>query len=77
MKTKHYLLYSDNRGIVDALFDALKTEFKNDIKRIINENFKKEIYIEQNNIMYVYTWYRDLRGRHFGIGEFEAVFSKK
>ena len=74
MKTKHYLLYSGNRGNVDALFGALKIEFRNDIKRIINENFKKEIYIEQNDIMYVYTWYRDLRGRHFKTGEFEAVY---
>lgn len=74
MKTKHYLLYSGNRGNVDALFGALKIEFKNDIKRIVDENFKKEIYIEQNGIMYVYTWYRDLRDRHFKTGEFEAVY---
>ena len=24
--------------------------------------------------MYVYTWYRDLRDRHFKTGEFEAVY---
>lgn len=74
MKTKHYLLYSGNRGNIDALFGALKIEFKNDIKRIVDENFKKEIYIEQNGIMYIYTWYRDLRGRHFEVGEFEAIY---
>lgn len=74
MKIKNYLLYSGNRENVDALFSALKAEFKNDIKRITDENFKKEIYIEQNNIMYIYTWYRDLRGRHFEVGKFEAVY---
>ena len=74
MKTKHYLLYSGNRGNVDALFGALKIEFKNDIKRIVDENFKNEIYIDQNGIMYPYPCYTDTRGRHLKTGEFEAVY---